>query len=89
MKTLPKLLPLFIIAFVIGLLTNCGGESGPTPEERVAKLLKSGTWSATSTSGSIMLENIDVREDLSGFMLRFTATDYNVHFRWQEYKQSL
>jgi hypothetical protein len=55
------------------VFVNCG--SDPTPEEKVTKLLISGTgtWSPSSASNSITVDGIDVKQDLfPGFTLKFT-----------------
>jgi hypothetical protein len=68
-----RLLFLVIILSGFFLLTNCGGGAGPTPEERITKLLTSGTWTASAASSSIILEGIEVKGDLfPGLTLRFT-----------------
>jgi hypothetical protein len=80
MKTLSQKFRL-LISILVGLvlLTNCGGGDGPTAEEKATKLLKSGTWKTTSSTSTVILDNIDVKQDLFADLgIQFTDTQINV-----------
>lgn len=80
MKTLSqRFLQLVIISICVVVLTNCGGGDSPTAEEKATKLLKSGIWKTTSSTSTVILDNIDVKQDLfSDLGLQFTDTQINV-----------
>lgn len=75
----PKYLQVIILIICAGLFSNCGGGDSPTAEQKATKLLKSGVWKTTSSASSVILENIDVKQDLfTDLGLQFTDTQITI-----------
>jgi hypothetical protein len=76
MKTFYKLRTPFLLMAGVWLLWSCGS-SDLSPEEKVTKLLSSGTWQSTTAGSSIKIGPDDVTDDFfQGFTLRFTKDQF-------------